>query len=277
MTRICIIGCGYVGKAAALHWKAAGHEITVTTRSLQRAYELRPFADLVYILGEDWHDLVEKQDVVLLCVAPDANSDYIHTYLRSAEALTAALRNSSVSQIIYTGSTSVYGEHEGQWVDENTSPKPARANAQILLTTEQILLKAAHKDRQVCIFRLGEIYGPERSIVDRVKRMKGAKFSGNGEGFTNLIHLQEILSALEVAMQNKLNGIYNLCNDIHIPRKEMYKQICEAHAWPDVLWDATLTNSHAGNKRVSNEKLKAAGWSAANVDFLECAREKSPL
>lgn len=262
MKRVCIIGCGYLGKAAALKWKADGHEITVTARSLERAYDLRPFADLVYILGDDWHDLIEKQDVVLLSIAPDAKSDYLQTYLRTAEALISSVGDSSVSQIIYTSSTSVYGEHEGEWVDENTPPRPANSNAQILLTAEQTLLKAATKHRKVCIFRLGEIYGPGRSIVDRVKRMQGVTFPGNGESLTNLVHLEEIISALDIAMQNTLNGVYNLCNDIHIRRKDLYKQICETQGWPEVQWDSSIMNPHAGNKKVSNEKLKTIGWMA---------------
>lgn len=271
--RVCIIGCGYVGKIAALKWKADGHEITVTTRSLGRAYELRPIADLVYILSDDWHELVEKQDVVLLSVAPDVKSDYIQTYLRTAEALVAAVEDSPVSQIIYTGSTSVYGEHEGKWVDENTPPKPANSNAQILFAAEQTLLKAAAEYRKVCIFRLGEIYGPGRSIVERVKRMQGAPFPGNGNSSTNLIHLEEIILALDIALKNKLTGIYNLCNDLHIPRRDLYKQICEAQGWPEVQWNTSITNPYAGNKKVSNAKLKATGWVTNGITNFceECA------
>lgn len=261
--RISIIGCGYLGKAAAIYWKAAGHEITVTTRSLERAYTLRPLADLVYILGDDWHELVKKQDVILLSVAPDTKSDYVQTYLRTAETLAMALHGSLVSQIIYTGSTSVYGEHQGQWVDENTQPNPSHSNAQILLGTEQILLKAERAQRRVCIFRLGEIYGPGRSIVARVKSMQGMTLPGTGESWTNLVHLNEIISALDLAMHHKLNGVYNLCNDIHIQRKDLYKQICTSNGWPEVQWDPLAIHSHAGNKRVSNAKLKSAGWTSS--------------
>lgn len=258
--KICIVGCGYVGKAAAIKWRGDRHEITVTTRSLERAYTLRPFADLVYILDEDWRELVEKQDVVLISVAPDAQSDYMETYLRTAEKLVKAVKGSQVSQIIYTGSTSVYGEHQGQWVDENTLPRPLNCHAQILLATEQRLLQADNDQRKVCIFRLGEICGPDRSLEDRVKKLQGSVCSGSGESMTNLIHLDDIISALDTAMKQKLSGLYNLCNDVHIPRKDLYKNICETYGWPMVQWNASMTNSHSGNKIVSNAKLKSTGW-----------------
>lgn len=265
--KICIIGCGYVGKAAAVKWKHEGHEITVTTRSLERAYELRPYADLIYILNDNWQEIVEKQDIILLSVAPDNKSDYIETYLRTAEKLTQSVSRSRVSQIIYTGSTSVYGEHQGRWVDENTIPQPFNAQGHILLSTEQILFKAATNQRKVCIFRLGEIYGPERSLEDRVRKLQGSVVSGNGENLTNLIHLEDIISALDIAVKQQLNGIYNLCNDIHIPRKDLYKRICEKNGWQEVIWNPAIANTHSSNKKVSNDKLKSVGWTI--IDTLD--------
>lgn len=262
--KICIIGCGYVGKNAAREWKSQGHEITVTARSLERAYQLRPLADLVYILTNDWRDLLEKQDLVLLSVAPDRGGDYYETYLRSSEKLVAALQSSSVSQIIYTSSTSVYGEHHGEWVDENTPPKPAHAKAQILLDTEETLLKASSPSRKVCIYRLGEIYGPGRSLIDKVEQIQGVVLPGTGQAITNLIHLKEIQSALNIALVKGLQGIYNLCNDRHIPRKDLYRQICTENGWKDPLWDAKMVSPHGGNKKVNNEKIKAMGWAALN-------------
>lgn len=263
--KICIIGCGYVGKNLAQKWKSEGHEVTVTTRSLERSYQLRPFADLVYILNDNWHDLLEKQDIVLLSVAPDKGASYIETYLRTAETLSIFLKNSSVSQVIYTSSTSVYGDHEGHIVDEMTLPKPNYNNAHILLGTEEILLKENSNKRRVCIFRLGEIYGPERSIVKRLEGIQGTQLSGNGASMTNLIHIEEINLAIDLAVKRRVEGIYNLCNDIHIPRKDLYHQICEENGWQDVIWNTNLINSHSGNKIVSNQKLKGTGWLPLNI------------
>lgn len=271
--KICIIGCGYVGRAAALKWKNAGHEITVTTRSLSRSYELRSIADVVYVLDDDWHDLLKKQDIVLLAVAPDNKSDYAQTYLRSSENLIQGIKGSSVRQVIYTSSTSVYGDYNGQWVNEETIPSPIHENAHILLAAEKVLLKATTSKVKVCIFRVGEIYGPGRNFVDKIKNRQGLAFPGNGESFTNLVHLDEIISALDLAMQKQLNGLFNLCNDIHLTRKEFYHRICQENDLSDVLWDREAKSSHMGNKRIDNSKLKLMGWSPFNVpSMLDNAR-----
>ncbi|MBN9378933.1 MAG: hypothetical protein BGO14_03025 [Chlamydiales bacterium 38-26] len=263
--KVCIIGCGYVGRAAALKWKAEGHEVTVTTRSLEKAYQLRPIADLVYILNDDWRELIKDQDVILLSVAPDNSSDYLQTYLGSAEMLVKALRPCHGQQIIYTGSTSIYGDHQGEWVDEQSKPKPHNSQAEILLATEKTLLKAA-KDHKICLFRLGEIYGPGRSIANRVEKMQGKQIPGTGENYTNLVHLEEIMRAIDLAMKNSLQGVYNLCNDIHIKRKALYQSICEQNAWPFVQWNSCNTQTlHGGNKRVTNTKLKSVGWEPLNI------------
>lgn len=252
--RICIIGCGYVGSAAAKMWKAAGHEITVTTRHLERAYTLRSLADLVYILSDDWHDLVEKQDVVLLSLAPDSKSDYLETYLHSAEKLLKALPRSQVKKVIYTGSASVYGDHNGEWVTEETPCTPQTANGQILLSTEETLLKAVTPERSVCIFRLGEVYGPGREIVERLRNTHHL-FAGTGENYTNLSHLDLILEGLDLAVNQDLNGIYNLCSSQHEKRRDFYARLCEENDINFPGWDPSRQPPHGGNKKIDSSKI----------------------
>lgn len=256
--RVGVVGCGYVGKAVALHWKAAGYDVTVTTRSLQRSYELRSVANLVYILDEDWQDFVEKQDVVLLSVAPDSTSNYVETYLRSAEKLVKAASKTSLKQIIYTSSTSVYGDHAGDWVDENSSLKSKNPNAQVLILTENLLLNAESPDRKVCILRLGEIYGPGRAIEDRLRKSQGQEFPGTGESYVNRIHVDEIVSSIDLVLKNQLSGIYNLCEDFHPKRKDYYEQICQKEGFESIKWNPNKESPHAGNKRVSSNKFKSS-------------------
>ena len=256
---ICVIGCGYVGSSAAKMWKQQGHNVTVTTRSIERAYHLRAIADLVYVLSDDYHDLLEKQDVVLVSVAPTDN-DYVETYIGTAEKLALGLNHSSVKQIIYTSSTSVYGDTNGAIVDENTPLRPANDRAQILTTTEQKLLNLKSDRRNVCIFRLGEVYGPGREIEERLKKIQGRTIPGNGQNITNLSRLDEILLGLDIAVKQQLDGVFNLCNDIHITRKELYTQLCQKENISMPVWDPSTKGSHGGNKIVCNKKIKATGW-----------------
>lgn len=264
---IAIIGCGYVGKALAQAWKKAGHSITATTRSKNRVEELMPVADRVIVLeGDLFHffsTALAMHEVIVLSVAADSHSpqNYESAYLQTANALgAAAAKLPFLRQIIYTSSTSIYGDQNGNWVDETTPPIPTNRNSQILLETEQVLEKAETSKRQVCIYRLGEIYGPGREFSNRLQSLNGRPLPGSGGNYTNIIHLHDIVGAIDFALCKHLNGIYNLCNDVHMLRQELYDRICEKKGFPKVVWDPAIRGIHAGNKRVSNAKLKSAGY-----------------
>lgn len=262
---IAIIGCGYVGKALGRFWKAAGHSVTATTRNPEHIEGLQSIVSNVVLLQGDIYETfvngLANHQAVFLSMAADSPADYERTYFNTAQALVKALpKLPFLKQIIYTSSTSVYGEQQGHWVDESMAPEPTNRNAQILLETEDVLQTARNSGRQVCIFRLGEIYGPGREISERLRRMASRPLPGSGSNYTNLIHLNDIVGAADFALCHQLDGIYNLCNDLHISRREFYEIICEKHGLPKVIWDPSINSIHAGNKRVSNRKLIAAGY-----------------
>ncbi len=274
--RIGIIGCGYVGQKIALQWKQAGHRLSVTTRRPERISYLASFADSVYLLeSQSLHSFVHQQEALLISVAPDSSSDYASTYLQTAKQVAEeANRTSTLKQILYTSSTSVYGDHEGAWVDELTPPKFAHDNARILYETEQILLECTSENLHVCILRLGEIYGPDREIEQRLRRMQmqSQPFAGTGQSYTNLIHVTDIVNALHFALTQRLQGVYNLCNDFHVLRSEFYAQICQREHLPPVQWNAQSISPHAGNRRVSNQKIKNAGFLfSQNMHSMPCS------
>lgn len=237
--RVAIIGCGYLGKAAAKAW--SHHDLTLFTRSEARLKELSPFGRVVFSIKE----ALQGQRAVLLSVAPDSPDKYAETYLGCARAVL----EHSVPQIIYTSSSSVYGDHGGAIVDEESPLKPTSEREKILVETEKLLQTASCK---VCIFRLGEIIGPGRQILDRLR----SPMPGTGESLCNLSPIEEIVTALNYALEEGWEGIFNICNDLHIPRRELYEQLHQKAGLPPLIWDRTKTAPHVGNKVMSNNKFK---------------------
>lgn len=265
--KIAIVGCGYIGSALAVRFKHDGHFVTTTTRTSSKVPSLQSISDKVCVLkGDDVQaikELLHDQEVVVLCMAADSQESYEQTYLNTAEAVAAAMEHAlKLKHVVYTSSTSVYGDHQGDVVDEKTPASALSVNGRILVETENILLGLSRNDRYVCILRLGEIYGPGRLIADRLSRMlaQGSKLPGNGSSITNLIHLDDIVGGINFALDRRLNGVYNLCNDIHMTRKELYTQICAEERLPPVKWDPDKISLHSGNKLVLNTKIKAAGF-----------------
>lgn len=265
---VAIIGCGYVGSAVSRYWsQTLGLTVTATTTTPQRVENLEKIANrAVVVNGNDAEGLksvLQGQNTALLSVGAKGRDPqaYQLAYQKTAQTLTTVLPQvPEVQQLIYTGSFGLYGDQNGATVDESSPVFPSSKNHEILHKTEQILLDIASENLKVCILRLGGIYGPGREIVKIFSRMFGTTQPGNGRYPTNWIHLDDIVGAIEFARQNQLEGIYNLVDNSTLTRRELIDLMCEKHGVPGVNWDVSQPNNRPYNVRVSNQKIKEAGY-----------------
>ncbi len=263
---ITILGCGYVGTAVAQYWnQTLGLDVTATTTTPQRVPRLKTVANRVAVIrGDDAEGLLsilQNQNVVLLSIGAKGAHVYRQTYLKVAETLVSILpKLPQLQQIIYTGSYSVYGDRQGQWVDEDTPVNPISENGKILWETEQTLLNAANDHLNVCIFRLGGIYGPGRELIKIWGRVAGTTRPGDGSDITNWIHLEDIVGAIEFARKHQFNGIYNLVDMSYYTSQELLNLVHNQHNLPNVTWDASQPTNRPYNAKVSNQKLLQAGY-----------------
>ncbi len=265
MRNIAVIGCGYVGSAAAALWNKRGDHVTATTRSPERLDDLSKVAHKsLMIRGNDVDEfapLIAANEVILVTIGADSPEHYESAYLNTAKIFRhLALEMNTPRVLIYTSSTSVYGNHHGLWVDESSELKPANNAAKILVDAEKTYLSLDDLGWSVAALRLAEIYGPGRELSKRVKQLEGHVLPGSGEHFTNMIHQADCAAAIDYVLQHELEGIFNLSDDDHPSRREMYDLIAKKFELPPVKWDPALTGLHNGNKRVSNHKIKAAGF-----------------
>ncbi|MFH7030294.1 MAG: NAD-dependent epimerase/dehydratase family protein [Heteroscytonema crispum UTEX LB 1556] len=262
---IAIIGCGYVGYAVAKYWQQKMTlVVTATTTTPERISELQAVAQKVVLVhgndAEKLKSVLQNQDVVLLSIAPKQANAYEETYLNTANTLVSVIKETSVKQIIYTGTFSVYGDQKGTLVDEETPVAPITENAKILNETEKVLLSASSEKLHVCILRLGGIYGPGRELVKIYSRVPGTTRPGNGEEPANWIHLDDIVAAIEFARQHRLQGIYNLTDDENLTNRQVIERVLEEHNLPKVIWDSSLKSNRPYHVKVSNQKIKDAGY-----------------
>ena len=267
---IAILGCGYVGGTLADYWQDRGHCVTGTTTSRSRGAALaETVSKAVVMKGNDLnalHSLLEGQDTLVVSVAPTgsqeaAASTYETTYLETAKNLVIALSDApNIKQVVYLSSCSVYGDRQGEWVDETAEIDPLDRKSQVIYEAEQIILKAANDSQKVCILRLGGIYGPGRELVNMFGGLAGMTMPGKGDRFINWIHRDDIINAIEFARSNELDGIYNLVDDSQLTVKEQVKRVCDAYRLPPVHWDASKFSPPRKSLQVNNHKLKAAGY-----------------
>lgn len=265
MMNAAILGCGYVGQAVARLWMSQGIDVTATTTSPERVEDLQKLATAVQVVdGSDTKGiatLLRGQDTLLICVGAGRQASYEEVYLNTAKTVVESLKQApGLKQIIFTSTYSVYGNYEGAWVREDDPAKPATDNGQIMLETEQTLLNAATGDRAVCIFRLGGIYGPGRELAKIYSRAAGQTRPGSGHEGSNWIHLDDIVGAIAFAQAHHLSGLYNLVQDEILTVRELIDRVCTANNLDPVQWDPSQPSARPYNVRVSNQKLKAAGY-----------------
>lgn len=259
------IGCGYIGTEVASLWTKKGNAVTVTTRSPDRLDALSKVSQKSLILKPDSEEelipLLTHNEVILITIAADSIDHYESAYLHTAQIFRRlAIEMNLPRRLIYTSSTSVYGDHQGLWVDENTPLLAVSDQAKTLIEAEKIFLSLQDFGWQVCVLRLAEIYGPGRELSRRVRHLEGHSLPGTGDQYTNMIHRDDCVFAIDYCLRHHLQGIFNLADDEHPTRKELYDLISAKFHLPKVSWDPRLTGLHTGNKRVSNHLIKAQGF-----------------
>jgi len=262
--RVAIIGCGFVGSAVGRQLVASGHRVTGTTTTGSRTSSIRVLGIEPVVLDlanvNALHHAVRDRDVVVLCVAPRSRADgYRNTYLLGAQNLIEAVRGTPVTQIIYTGSTHVYGQDDGSWVDEDSPTNPPDENGRILVETERILLGSGSSgacDKQVMttVLRLGGIYGGERDYLDFVHSQAGTRRT-DGDMYINRIHVDDIVAAIQALLESPYHGVLNLCDDHPQTKRSFYDAVLAAADLPAISWTSRADEEGRG-KRVRNTRIK---------------------
>jgi nucleoside-diphosphate-sugar epimerase len=273
MPRILIAGCGYVGKATALLFHESGWEAEGWTRSDDSA---KKFSSLPFVVrAVDIADrnqvlsFASKFDRVIHCASSGGGdaSDYRRIYLEGARNLLDIFAG---APLLFTSSTSVYAQKDGSWVTESDPAEPLHESGQILRETEELVL-----DRRGIVARLAGIYGPGRSFLLQQLLAGKAVINPERDRFVNQIHRDDIAAALFLLAQSGAAEIYNVVDDQPILLSECYNWLVgELHLSAPPNGAATKNRKRGdSNKRVSNKKLRALGWTPKYGTFQEAMRE----
>lgn len=262
---IAIIGTDSIGRDIAALWTRKGHQVTITTRNPEKLKDLSTVAQKCVILKgtepSELASIILNNEVILVTISGDIPDEYEETYLQLAHAIRRiALDNTPPRRLIYTSSTMVYGDHRGLWVDEGSKLKIKSDQGELLIETERTFLSLEELGWGVCVLRVAEIYGPWRELSERLRTLQGQTLPGSGKNFSNMVHCDDVVAAIDYILRRRLKGIYNISDDDHPTRKDLYAQITEALGLPPIQWAQNKDNWRGGNKRISNHKIKAKGF-----------------
>jgi nucleoside-diphosphate-sugar epimerase len=263
--KIAIIGCEYIGYPLAKLFNDKGYQITAMTKNVKDLKKLKNLSQKIIIYKkvttEDLLPIVEYNDTIILSIPTDPHETYEETFLTMVNAIKKAA--SIVRQpktIIYTSRSIVYGEQNGLWVDEAAVLHPTDKKEQVLIETEKTLLTLQQIGWSVCILRLSEVYGPSFEISKKIITRSDYFSTKSGDNYTNMVHLDDIISAINHCLSFKLEGIYNLTDDDHSTLKELLNLASKKLNLSEIKWDPKGFSAIGENQRVSNHKIKAAGY-----------------
>jgi nucleoside-diphosphate-sugar epimerase len=224
MPHLLVFGYGYTARhLGALLKREGGWRITGTRRSRGGLREMaqEPAADGFTLTGLLFdgqrppgdHELeaaLNAASHVLVTAAPDRDGDAV---LRHTQA--AIRRARPYEWIGYLSTSGVYGDQGGDWVDESTPPAPGLPRTRRRLEAEEGWRSLGEAiGVPVQIFRLPGIYGPARSVVDRL-RAGTARHIVDPAPIFNRAHVKDIAGAVRAGMDHpEVTGPVNVCDDL---------------------------------------------------------------
>lgn len=286
-----LFGHGYLGSRIARLWRAAGQEVAVVTRSEAKAEELRSLgyqAIVADVCDPATLTNLPPAETVVFAVGYDRRTAAEHSigevYAGGVRHVLDAVQGSGFGVqrsekrsfanpqqgtgnpklFVYISSTGVYGDADGDWVDEATPCRPLREGGRACLAAEQAITMHPLGGNAV-VLRLAGIYGPGR-LPRSEALQRGEPIDAPKDGFLNLIHVDDaarsVLRVEALIDSDRLAPPQTYCVADGRPglRRDYYAELARLLGAPpprfvDPAADSPAAARAAADKRISNAKL----------------------
>lgn len=266
--RTLIVGCGFLGLRVARLWREAGHRVAAVTRSAERAAALRDSGiDPIVADVMQPHSLagLPQADVLLYAVGYDPRSSHSKrdVYVGGLDNVLRA-GAARVERLVYVSSTSVYGQTDGERVNEESPCEPASENGRTCLEAEAVVRRHFRAEMINCrsahVLRMSGLYGPGR-LIARVEALRaGAPVTGNPDAWLNLIHVEDAARVVVACVERDVPGdTYLVSDDRPVTRREYYGRLAALIGAPAPSFCETAsasTRTTGLNKRCDNSRMR---------------------
>lgn len=258
MSVLLSFGHGYSASALARLLVPLGWRVIGTTRSAGKVSTLcQQGVEPLIWPGADLTGALDAATHLLISAAPDDDGDPVLNALR--KEINARARQ--FQWVGYLSTTGVYGDHDGDWVDEGSPLTPATVRGQARVRAEadwSTLGLPLH------IFRLAGIYGPGRGPFEKVRQGTARRIIKPGQVFSR-IHVTDIAQVLAASIARPNPGrAYNLCDDDPAPPEDVIAFAAQLLGLPvppaEDFATAQMTpmarSFYAESKKVRNDRIK---------------------
>jgi nucleoside-diphosphate-sugar epimerase len=269
MPHLLALGAGYSVRPLLPRLLGEGWTVLGTTRDEAKAGGLRS-EGVVPLLWEAPAPLPEEAvsgaDAIIVSLSPGADGCPALSALPEA-ALRPGVR------LLYLSSSSVYGDHDGAWIDEDAACRPSTDRGRARLQAERGWQALAQRTgARLTLCRLAGIYGPGRNAVESLSGATRGARSGlaqrvvkEGQVF-NRIHRDDIAAGLHALLQvDAPPPALNFADDEPSPPGDPVAYAARLLGLPpppevpfeEAEMSPMARSFYAENKRLRNERLKA--------------------
>lgn len=228
MKKVAIIGLGWLGMPLALSLMARGYQVLGSKTTADGVEAARMCGIESYLLqlqpqlvcDSEAQEALFNVDALVLTLPARRSGEGDDFYFQAVQQVVDSALAHGVPRIIFTSSTSVYGEGEGR-VSESSPLVPVSASGRVLKALESWMHSLP--GTEVDIVRLAGLVGPQRHPG---RFLANKTQLTNGHDGVNLVHLEDVITALTLLLDAASGGhIYNLCAPGHPTRAVFYPQM----------------------------------------------------
>lgn len=256
MKKVAIIGLGWLGMPLAQSLSRRGIDVVGSKTTPDGVDAARMSGINCYPLvltpelicePDDLAQLMAVDALVITLPASRTTAGGDHYFQAVQQVVDSALAF-GVPRIIFTSSTSVYGETRGR-IKESSPLQPVTVAGKTLIALEQWLHQLPHTS--VDILRLAGLVGTDRHPGRFLAGKTGVK--GGSQG-VNLVHQEDVIAAIELLLNRPKGGhLYNLCAPIH-PRKRDFYPAC-ARALQLTPPEFAVEEQEGANREIDGSKI----------------------
>lgn len=270
---VLIAGCGDIGGRLASQLLPQGW----TVYGLRRSVAKLPPA-VIGVSGDLFDARMPAQwpegriDYLVYCATPTVRDEagYRAAYIEGLRHVLAWTERSGQKpkRILFVSSSSVYGQQQGEWVDETSPADASGFSGQVMREAEKVALSS---DVPATVVRLTGIYGPGRSdLMNRVRQ--GYSVAVEPPLYGNRIHADDAAGLLAFLLQAEAGGV--ALDDCYIGVDDAPAPLAEVVDWMRerlgvTQWSDEHSVRRAGSKRCSNARAKALGWAPRYASYKE--------
>ncbi|MDT0691163.1 NAD(P)H-binding protein [Salegentibacter sp. F188] len=254
---ISILGCGWLGLPLAKALINKGHTVKGSTTRREKVIDLQEEQILPYqielfpegIQG-DIDAFLSKSEILIVDIPPGVRRDPETDFSGKIKELLKHLTKSSIKNVLFVSSTSVYKDTEGFPVYLESSPPNGNSPAAVeIIAAEKLLTE--NSNFRTTIVRFGGLLGADRHPVNMLSGRTGIK---NPKAPVNLLQQEDCIEMIQKIIEREAWGtVFNAVFPEHPEKESYYSEKATQNLLPEPEYDQ---KSASKGKIIASERLE---------------------